>query len=58
MFKVLRKQKKALDTMVESVNTSTRQLMVMEREMDMMQHGTNKVTIYWYIIDEGQILIN
>lgn len=39
MFKVLRKQKQALDTMVESVNTSTRQLMVMEREMDMMQGG-------------------
>lgn len=36
MFKVLRKQKRALDTMVESVNTSTRQLMVMEREMDMI----------------------
>lgn len=37
MFKILRKQKRAMDTMVDSVNSSTRQLMVMEREMDMMQ---------------------
>lgn len=36
IFKVLRKQKQALDTIVESVNTSTRDLMVMEREMDML----------------------
>lgn len=40
MFKVLRKQKKALDTMVDSVNGNTRQLMVMEREMDMMNQGS------------------
>lgn len=36
IFKILRKQKTAMDTMVDSVNNSTRQLMVMEREMDMM----------------------
>lgn len=37
IFKVLRKQKEAIDKMVESVNTSTRQLMVMEREVDIHQ---------------------
>ena len=40
MFKILKKQKKAMDTMVESVNQSTRQLMIMEREIDMMHVGS------------------
>lgn len=35
MFKVLKKQKKGIDLLTESVNESTKQLMVMERELDL-----------------------
>ena len=35
MFKLLKKQKEGLDILTSSVNDSTRQLMVMEREIDL-----------------------
>lgn len=38
MFKVLRKQKEGLDILTKSVNDNTRQLMVMEREIDLHVH--------------------
>ena len=42
IFTVLRKQKQGIDKMVSSVNQSTRQLMLMEREVDIQTglHGT------------------
>jgi len=36
MFKLLKKQKDGLDILTNSVNDSTRQLMVMEREIDLL----------------------
>jgi len=35
MLKVLRKQKEGINIMTESINDSTRQLMIMEREIDL-----------------------
>jgi len=35
MFKVLKKQKEGIDILKSSVNDSTRQLMIMERELDL-----------------------
>lgn len=34
MFKVLKKQKEGIDVLTQSINESTRQLMIMEREVD------------------------
>lgn len=34
MFKVLKKQKEGIDVLTTSINESTRQLMIMEREVD------------------------
>ena len=35
MFNVLKKQKRGIDILTESINESTRQLMVMEREIEL-----------------------
>ena len=38
MFNVLKKQKRGIDILTESINESTRQLMVMEREIELGGH--------------------